>query len=294
MVDHDEIRRWVEARGGFPAHVKATGAGDDPGILRIDYPGFSGQKSLERISWDEWFDAFEENELAFLCQDRKDHRVSRFSKLIRRADADQSGDARSGGGRASGDGRTKATAGPPSGRGHGPASRTADGGEGRSAAAARDVDEPTRLLREQHDLVRELFELVDRAEAAPRELFASLAVHLEIEELAIYPVLRSLDLPVEMYRSIEEHLLAKRLIADLVVADLDPETRGAKLDLLRREVLAHIDEEEREIFPRLEQRLDVDQRAALAQELVATMVALLEAGPDSPVEQVLSQTSEAS
>ena len=80
-VDHDEIREWVEARGGYPARVKRTGDDGDPGILRIDYPGFSGEESLQRISWDEWLDAFDENGLAFLFQDE---RRSRFSKLVKR------------------------------------------------------------------------------------------------------------------------------------------------------------------------------------------------------------------
>lgn len=81
-TDHDEIREWVEARGGFPAHVKRTGRKkNDPGVLRIDYPGFSGTESLERIDWDDWFDAFDRNRLAFLYQDK---RKSRFSKLVNR------------------------------------------------------------------------------------------------------------------------------------------------------------------------------------------------------------------
>ncbi|HET7437620.1 MAG TPA: hypothetical protein VFN10_23145 [Thermoanaerobaculia bacterium] len=80
-TNHDEIREWVEARGGFPAHVKRTEEGDDPGVLRIDYPGYSGQESLERIEWEQWFDWFDKNKLAFLYQDKKN---SRFSKLVAR------------------------------------------------------------------------------------------------------------------------------------------------------------------------------------------------------------------
>ena len=37
-TDHDEIRKWVESNKGKPAGVKDTGGGDDPGILRIDFP----------------------------------------------------------------------------------------------------------------------------------------------------------------------------------------------------------------------------------------------------------------
>ena len=58
LTDHDEIRQWVEERGATPATVKRTGNEDDPGILRIDFPGYSGENSLEPISWDEFFQKF--------------------------------------------------------------------------------------------------------------------------------------------------------------------------------------------------------------------------------------------
>jgi len=81
-TNHDQIREWVEARGGRPARVKSTAEGSD-GLLRIDYPGYSGDESLEEITWEAWFEVFDENELAFLYQEHtKDGEVSRFSKLI--------------------------------------------------------------------------------------------------------------------------------------------------------------------------------------------------------------------
>ncbi len=84
-TDHDTIRRWVEERGGRPARVKGTGSGDDPGLLRIDYPGRGDDESLEEISWEDFFEAFEENKLAFLYQEEtKEGEESRFSKLVSR------------------------------------------------------------------------------------------------------------------------------------------------------------------------------------------------------------------
>jgi hypothetical protein len=85
-IDHDEIRRWVEERGGKPAHVTSTTQGKDPGVLRIDFPGFSGEDTLEAISWDKWFDWFERDELAFLYGQEPD---SRFSKLVHRTGAEK-------------------------------------------------------------------------------------------------------------------------------------------------------------------------------------------------------------
>jgi hypothetical protein len=88
-TNHDEIRRWVEERGGKPATVKGTEKGSDAGLLRIDYPGFTGEDTLKAITWEEFFEAFDENNLTFLYQDKtKDGKLSRFSKFIDRDSAE--------------------------------------------------------------------------------------------------------------------------------------------------------------------------------------------------------------
>jgi hypothetical protein len=85
LTDHDEIRQWAEARGARPACVKGTGAGSDAGMIRLDFPGWSGGDSLQEISWDEWFRAFDENNLALLVQERTtDGDTSNFNKLVTR------------------------------------------------------------------------------------------------------------------------------------------------------------------------------------------------------------------
>ena len=84
-TDHEEIRRWVEEHDGKPARVRGTGNDDDPGILRIDFPGGAGEEALEHISWDEWFEKFDQNNLAFLYQERKaSGEDSTFFKLVKR------------------------------------------------------------------------------------------------------------------------------------------------------------------------------------------------------------------
>lgn len=83
-TDHKEIRKWVEARKGKPSVVKAT-HDDEGGILRIDFPGYSGEGSLEEIGWDEFFETFEDRKLAFLHQDKTaDGKESRFFKFVAR------------------------------------------------------------------------------------------------------------------------------------------------------------------------------------------------------------------
>lgn len=93
-TDHDEIKRWVEERGAHPARVKGTNDEGGSGVLRIDYPGYSGEETLEPIPWDEFFRGFEQNNLAFLYQEEtKAGEESRFSKLIDRDTAKEIGRA---------------------------------------------------------------------------------------------------------------------------------------------------------------------------------------------------------
>jgi hypothetical protein len=81
--DHERIRQWAEERGGQPAAVEATGGGDDPGIIRIDFPGYSGAGSLVEIGWEEWFEKFDESDLVLLHQETTaDGKQSNFNKLI--------------------------------------------------------------------------------------------------------------------------------------------------------------------------------------------------------------------
>ncbi len=84
-TDHEEIRRWAEDRGAHPACVRGTGGKGDTGMIRLDFPGFSGADSLEAISWDDFFEKFDENRLALVYQDHTAAgEKSNFNKLIKR------------------------------------------------------------------------------------------------------------------------------------------------------------------------------------------------------------------
>jgi hypothetical protein len=84
-TNHDEIRQWVEERGGRPACVKTTGNKGDIGLLRIDYPGYGDDDKLQPIEWADFFDKFEKEKLAFLYQDETANgKQSRYSKLVDR------------------------------------------------------------------------------------------------------------------------------------------------------------------------------------------------------------------
>ncbi len=85
-TDHEQIKKWVEERGGRPVKVKGTGGSRDTGLLRIDFPGFGNDDRFEQISWDEFFSKFDEKKLGFLHQDEtSDGEMSRFNKFVKRA-----------------------------------------------------------------------------------------------------------------------------------------------------------------------------------------------------------------
>ncbi len=88
LTDHDEIRQWAEERGAAPACVRGTGGKGDIGMIRLDFPGFSGEESLEHISWDDWFEKFDESGLALMVQDKLGSgEPSNFNKLVSRETA---------------------------------------------------------------------------------------------------------------------------------------------------------------------------------------------------------------
>lgn len=82
--DHETIRRWAEERDGTPTIVKGTGeSGPGAGLLRIDFPGYEGEDTLEEVSWDKFFETFDKSDLEFLYQEKtKDGSMSRFFKFI--------------------------------------------------------------------------------------------------------------------------------------------------------------------------------------------------------------------
>jgi hypothetical protein len=86
-TDHDKIRQWAESRGGRPATVRRTERGKEAGILRLDFD--PPDEALEKISWDDFFEKFEDADLAFLYQDKTaGGKTSRFHKFVSRDSVD--------------------------------------------------------------------------------------------------------------------------------------------------------------------------------------------------------------
>jgi hypothetical protein len=76
-ADHAEIRRWIEERGGTPGVVPV---GDGRNRLGVAFDG----ADCEPLSWDEFFERFDRESLAFAYPlDAKGEGV-RAAKLVSR------------------------------------------------------------------------------------------------------------------------------------------------------------------------------------------------------------------
>lgn len=82
-TDHDKIRSWTEARGGYPATVQGhSKGGEASSVLRIV---FEDHDELLRSDWDEFFRKFEDEGLALVYQEKtSDGETSRFCKFVSR------------------------------------------------------------------------------------------------------------------------------------------------------------------------------------------------------------------
>jgi hypothetical protein len=93
MVDHDEIRSWVEERGGRPATIAGTPKrGEEAGLLRIDFPGGAKNPPLEPISWEAFFEKFDEAKLALIYQDDEgEEEKNVFCKFVSQETVEEQG-----------------------------------------------------------------------------------------------------------------------------------------------------------------------------------------------------------
>lgn len=137
-TDHKKIQQWVEKRGGKPACVRGTGGKGDTGLLRIDFPGYSGADTLQAIEWNEFFEKFEEQNLAFLYQETTaGGDPSNFTKFVERGST--------GGGRGvSRGGKKKAAKGSAGGGGRGPAAQKSAKKGTKSARTAKTAKSAAR------------------------------------------------------------------------------------------------------------------------------------------------------
>ena len=121
------------------------------------------------------------------------------------------------------------------------------------------------MLREDHDKVKGLFEEFEQAEESQAKeqivdnTLRELEIHAALEEEIFYPVAEEqLDDKESIDEAREEHHVVKLLIGELKKMSADDERYDAKYKVLSESVKHHIEEEESELFPKLEGKLDAE------------------------------------
>lgn len=153
------------------------------------------------------------------------------------------------------------------------------------------------MLEQDHRLVEELFEAIEAADDAGEreglfgELADALALHAALEENIFYPACKSEDTEDTLLEALQEHLQAKRLLADLL--DMDPmnEVFMAKISVLKEEIRHHVAEEEGEVMPAARRLLGDDMLMALGNEMIVKRVELELRG--QPRRQIPAEIEEA-
>ncbi|WP_243406146.1 hemerythrin domain-containing protein [Sphingosinicella sp. YJ22] len=109
------------------------------------------------------------------------------------------------------------------------------------------------LIKEEHQLFRELFDRVEAAEgdaliALAGEIGARLLIHMKIEEDILYPALKEAIGVEEVDEGIVEHQVAGALILDIAGMTGREELFKSKVHVLGEETMHHIDEEDSKLF----------------------------------------------
>jgi hemerythrin-like domain-containing protein len=120
------------------------------------------------------------------------------------------------------------------------------------------VHDAIALLRNDHELLVDLFELFEQAadrrqmKVVTRLICKLLSVHMTIEEELVYPVAhRVLSRDAAIYEAEVEHTAAKVLIADLETLRVADESFTATVRVLSDYVRRHFKAEETTMFPQL-------------------------------------------
>jgi hypothetical protein len=152
------------------------------------------------------------------------------------------------------------------------------------------------VLKQQHEAARKLFrELADGGAEGRRERFQRLAdvlaAHAAVEERLLYPEVALVEELEDGARdALEEHLVQKRLLADLLERDLDEAVFEAKRRVLEAEVIRHAEWEEEVLLAIAKKQLGRERLVELGEEIARTFEELMQ---DEPRRSVPRETDEA-
>lgn len=87
-TEHALVRKLIEDREGYPAHLESSEGQGDSGLLQVGLTdeGEEGDEDLKELSWEQFFEEFEEKDLAFAYREGGEEDPSDFTYLRKRGD----------------------------------------------------------------------------------------------------------------------------------------------------------------------------------------------------------------
>jgi iron-sulfur cluster repair protein YtfE (RIC family) len=152
----------------------------------------------------------------------------------------------------------------------------------------------TSLLEKQHRKVEGIFKKLESgrgdAPALLRELADDLAAHMAIEQQIFYPAVRALKADL-ISESFEEHAVAELALKRLLETAPTAQSFKAKVTTLKELIEHHVEEEEEELFPTVEKKMDQGELLDLGKRMKATFDNAVEQGFEALVPKSMSSTS---
>ena len=134
-----------------------------------------------------------------------------------------------------------------------------------------------QLLKDDHKTVEDLFKRYEQTgEGAVEEkrqirdrVVKELSIHAHIEEEVFYPATKearqeTADMVKEAY---EEHAKAKQALGQLAALEPDDPQFGTVMEQLIRDVRHHVEEEEGEMFPKVNEAMSPQELSELGDRL---------------------------
>lgn len=155
-----------------------------------------------------------------------------------------------------------------------------------------------KILEDQHREVEQLFkayaavgeeQIVQQKRAIFLQIADALAAHASIEERLFYPAVKEVDEEL-LHESVREHLVVKRLLAELLDMEPDDEQFDVKIIALKAEVEHHVEEEQTELFPKVRKTFEAESLEQLGIEMENLFAEIMMEGePSSHIPEELNQ-----
>lgn len=149
----------------------------------------------------------------------------------------------------------------------------------------------TDLLKQQHRNVEALFAKIEAGEpAALKDLASALAAHMTIEHEFLYPEARGVDEDAVL-EAFEEHSIAEVALKRALATDPEDESFDSRVKVLKELIEHHVEEEEGELFPQIEEDIDSKELETMGKQMEARFQDVLVKGYEALLPDNFEETA---